>query len=169
MEGSKECVLEGRAVAIYEALEGVVRERQLEVVEADTRHVRLGFTLCSEEAAADTRCLCAVLDAGHGLSKVVVVCFHEAEGDIAPAPDRFLDGLFVQVERNLHGADEQQSYDGDGDDSETHTAHAARGDDVRRGRQAAARLAALAGRWNHPGEIPTGRCGRRARGSSLGV
>ena len=102
VENSVEYVVAAEAVATYEALSAVVRERQLTVVETDARHLRVSFQPATAGRSGDTKALCAVLDVGHGLSKVVAVCFDETDGSVV-APDGSLTGLFAQVERRLRG------------------------------------------------------------------
>jgi hypothetical protein len=102
VEHSLESVVAAGAVATYEALTAVVQGRHLTIVEADARHHRLSFESTVNGGSGETRALCAVLDVGHGLSKVVAVCFDEADGTVV-TPDTGLQGLFVEVERRLQG------------------------------------------------------------------
>ena len=67
VENSVEYIVAAGAVATYEALTAVVRERHLTVVEADARHLRLTFQRATAGRSGETKALCAVLDVGHGL------------------------------------------------------------------------------------------------------
>ena len=104
---SREYALEAQAFATYDALEDVVRERRFEVVAADPRHRRLSFTLRSQQAAAGIEVRFAVLDAGHGVSKLVVVCSDDVLGSAVAAPEELLEGLVVDVRRRLHPVREE--------------------------------------------------------------
>jgi hypothetical protein len=103
MTGASEYIVVAGVAATFEALRESVRERNLSVVEEDPRHLRLAFLLDQPAAAEAIKALCAVLDVGHGLSKMVVVCLDEVSGSVV-APDASLDGLFFQVEHTLHTA-----------------------------------------------------------------
>jgi hypothetical protein len=107
MEGSSEYIVVEGAEATFEALRDVVRERRLSVVEDDPPHRRLAFRLNHAQDGAQIKALCAILDLGHGLSKLVVVCFDEADGSVV-APDASLNGLFIHVEHTLHTASGKQ-------------------------------------------------------------
>jgi hypothetical protein len=100
-EGSSEYVFVEETGATFEALREVVRERQLPVVEEDPWHRRLSFRLGRSEHGGQIRALCAILDVGHGLSKLVVVCVNEKDGSVV-APDGSLPPLFMQIEHTLH-------------------------------------------------------------------
>jgi len=101
---SREYALEGQAFATYDALEHVVRERYSRGVETDARHRRLSFNL---RPAAPITTRCAVLDAGHGVSKLVVACSDDVQGSAVTAPEELLDGLVVDVQRRLHPVREE--------------------------------------------------------------
>jgi hypothetical protein len=101
MEGASEYVVVEGTRATFEALREAVHERGLSVVEDDPRHLRLAFRLEGSQESGQVKALCAILDAGHGLSKLVVVCIDEAHGTVA-APDDSLTSLFIQVEHTLH-------------------------------------------------------------------
>lgn len=101
MEGAYEYIVVERPEAAFEALRRCVCDRQLPIVEDDPRHRRLAFKVGDPDAPREIKALCAVLDAGHGLSKLVVVCFDESNGSLV-APDLALSGLFMQVEHELH-------------------------------------------------------------------
>ena len=100
MEGSSKYVVAGRAVATYEALAAVVRERLLVIVQADVRHLTLAFRPGGDEWGEGLTVLCAVLDTGHGLSKLVLIGLEEQDGSavgLGGYPRR----LFEDVERRL--------------------------------------------------------------------
>jgi hypothetical protein len=96
-----EYIVVRRAGATFEALREAVRERRLSVLEDDPRHLRLAFRLDGPQEGRQIKALCAILDVGQGLSKIVVVCVDEADGSVV-APDGSLQGLFMQVEHTLH-------------------------------------------------------------------
>jgi hypothetical protein len=97
MEGARECIVAARVDATFEVLREAVRERKLPMVEEDQRHLRLTFRLDQPHEGRPVRALCAVLDIGHGRSKVVVVCVDDVDGSVV-APDASVDGLLAQVE-----------------------------------------------------------------------
>jgi len=101
MEGASEYIVVAGAGATFEALRDAVLEWELPIVEDDPRHRRLAFRLDRAHESAQTKALCATLDAGRGLSKIVVVCVDADDGSVV-APDAFLEGLFMQVEHTLH-------------------------------------------------------------------
>jgi hypothetical protein len=101
--GSSEYIVVAGVTATFDALSEAVRERNLSTIEEDPRHLRLAFRLDRPAEGEVTKALCAVLDAGHGLSKMVVVCVDEVDGSVV-APDAALDGLFIHVEHMLHTA-----------------------------------------------------------------
>jgi hypothetical protein len=103
MKGASEYIVVAGVTATFEALRRAVRERNLSTIEEDPRHLRLAFRLDQPAEGEVTKALCAVLDVGHGLSKMVVVCLDEVDGSVV-APDASLAGLFIQVEHALHTA-----------------------------------------------------------------
>jgi hypothetical protein len=103
MKGASEYIVVAGVTATFDALREAVRERNLSTIEEDARHLRLAFRLDQPAEGEVTKALCAVLDVGHGLSKMVVVCVDEVAGSVI-APDAALDGLFIQVEHRLHTA-----------------------------------------------------------------
>jgi hypothetical protein len=105
--GAFEYMVEQGAGATFEALKDALGERRLPVLE-DSRHLRLSFRLDRPQAGGQVKALCAVLEVGQRLSKVVVVCIDEADGSVV-APDASLSGLFSQVERTLHPARARQA------------------------------------------------------------
>jgi hypothetical protein len=100
MEGASEYVVVAGTGATFDALGEAVRTRGLSIVEDDARHRRLAFRLDQPPRSGQIVALCAVLDAGHGLSKIVVVCLDDQGGVAAPEPS--LQGVFMQVEHTLH-------------------------------------------------------------------
>ena len=96
MEGAYEYIVVGRPEPAFEALRDALCDRELPIVEDDDRHLRLAFTVGNPDVPREIKALCAVLDAGHGLSKIVIVCFDELNGNLV-APDLALSGLFMQV------------------------------------------------------------------------
>lgn len=100
MEGASEYVVVGGATATFEALREVVGQRPLSVVEEDLRHRRLAVRFDEPQGGGQIKVLCAILDIGHGLSKLVAVCVDEANGSVM-APDATLTSLFIQVEHAL--------------------------------------------------------------------
>ena len=103
MEGAYEYIVVGRPEATFEALRDSVDDRNLPIVEDDPRHLRLAFRVGNPDLPREVKALCAVLDAGHGLSKIVIVCLDESDGNLV-APDLVLSGLFMQVEHELHAS-----------------------------------------------------------------
>jgi hypothetical protein len=103
MKGASEYIVVAGVTATFEALREALRHRNLSMIDEDPRHLRLAFRLDQPAEGEVTKALCAVLDAGHGLSKMVVVCVDEVDGSVL-APDASLDGLFIQVEHTLHTA-----------------------------------------------------------------
>jgi hypothetical protein len=103
VKGASEYIVVAGVGPTFSALRGAVRERLLSVVEEDPRQLRLAFRLDHPQEGEVVKALCTVVDIGHGLSKLVVVCVDEAD-DRAVAPDAFLNGLFIQVEHTLHTA-----------------------------------------------------------------
>jgi hypothetical protein len=101
MKGSSEYVVMEGGEATFEALRDVVRERGLSVLEDDPQHLRLAFRLDQSQEGEQMKALCAILDFGHGPSKIVVVCVDEADGSVV-SPDASLDGLFIHIEHKLH-------------------------------------------------------------------
>jgi hypothetical protein len=101
MKGSSEYIVMEGAKATFEALRDVVRERGLSLLEDDPRHLRLAFRLDQSREGEQIKALCAILDLGHGFSKIVVVCVDEADGRVV-SPDASLDGLFIHIEHTLH-------------------------------------------------------------------
>jgi hypothetical protein len=102
MEGASEYVVLAGADATFEALREAVLVRGLRVVENDPLHRRLAFRLAQPHEGEQTKALCAILDGGRGLTKIVVVCV-DLGGGVAPL-DPSLQGLFMQVEHILHTA-----------------------------------------------------------------
>lgn len=96
MQGCSEYVVAARVEAAYDALTAVVRERLLVVVHSDVRHLTL--TLRPDGGGTSDRTVfAAVLDAGHGLSKLVLTGRDDRDGstvDLADFPVR----LFTDVE-----------------------------------------------------------------------
>jgi hypothetical protein len=102
MEGASEYVFVAEPGAAFGALRAVVLERRLAVLPEDALDRRLAFRPAGP-ADAQITALCAILDVGHGLSKLVVVCVDEADGSVV-APDPSFSGLFMHVEHTLHTA-----------------------------------------------------------------
>jgi hypothetical protein len=102
MEGSSEYILVAGPAAAFKALREAVDGRGLTVVEDDPRHSRLAFQVDNPRASGRIKALCSVLDAGQGLSKLVVVCFDESDDGRLVDPELALSGLFMQVEHELH-------------------------------------------------------------------
>jgi len=100
MEGAAEYVLAERAVATYDALAAVVDERGLVVVQTDLRHLTLAFRVGGGAWSDDLTVMCAVLDAGHGLSKLVLVGVDPGDGSFIGLGDWPV-SLFADVERRL--------------------------------------------------------------------
>jgi hypothetical protein len=100
MQGSVEYVVAGRAVATYDALTAAVRERLLVVVHADVRHLTLAFRPAGGEWGEGVTILCAVVDTGHGLSKLVLIGLSREGGSTVSLADYPL-SLFADVERRL--------------------------------------------------------------------
>jgi hypothetical protein len=101
MKGSSEYIVMEGAEATFEAVREVVRERGLSVLGDDRRHLRLAFRLDQSDEGERIKALCAILDIGHGHSKIVVVCVDEADGSVV-SPDGSLDRLFMHIEHTLH-------------------------------------------------------------------
>jgi hypothetical protein len=98
-QGSSEYVLAARAVVAYDVLTAVARQRHSLVVHSDSRHLTLTFRLGGYENS-DLLILATVLDAGHGLSKLVLTGRDGRDGnktDLADFPESF----FADVERAL--------------------------------------------------------------------
>jgi hypothetical protein len=110
MEGSSKYVVAGRAVATYEALAAVVRERLLVTVQADVRHLTLAFRPDGEGWSEHVAVLCAVLDAGHGLSKLVLVGVDQRDGGTVGLAG-YPASLFAEVEQRL-GSEERDRVGG---------------------------------------------------------
>ena len=100
MEGAAEYVVAGRAVATYGALAAVVGERGFAVVQSDVRHLTLAFRASGGAWSGDLTVMCAVLDAGHGLSKLVLAGSDGVDGSFFGLGDWPV-GLFADVERRL--------------------------------------------------------------------
>jgi hypothetical protein len=100
MNGSTEYVVAGRAPAAYESLAEAVRERHLPVVRADERHLTLEFGAEGHGWGEEATVRCTVLDAGHGLSKLVLSGIRH-DGSVVslggPAAH-----LLTDVEQRLH-------------------------------------------------------------------
>jgi len=107
MEGASEYIVVAGTGAAFEALKAAVRERELPIVEDDPRHRRLAFRLGQPHESGQVNALCAILDAGHGLTKIVVVCIDVRDGNVV-APDASLEGLFMEVEHTLHVTNKRQ-------------------------------------------------------------
>jgi len=100
MQGSSEYVVAARAVTAYDALAAVVCERHFVVVQADVRHLTLAFRPGGHDWGDDPTVMAAVLDAGHGLSKLVLTGRSGGDGStigLAGSPM----SLFADVERRL--------------------------------------------------------------------
>ena len=100
MEGAAEYVVAERAIATYDALTAVVDERGFVVVQADLRHLTLVFRAGGGAWSGDLTVMCAVVDAGHGLSKLVLVGVDPGDGGFISLGDWPL-SLFADVERRL--------------------------------------------------------------------
>ena len=90
-----EYVVAARAVETYEALAAAVQDRHLSVTQADTRHLTLTFRPAGLEGSEDAAVLCAVLDAGHGLSKLVLAGAREDDENVV--------ALLADIDRRLGG------------------------------------------------------------------
>ena len=99
MEGCSEYVVAARAVAAYDALTAVVRKRRLIVVRADARHLTLALRPGDDERT-DLTVFAAVLDAGHGLSRLVLTGRYDRDGSTVGLAD-FPASIFAEVERRL--------------------------------------------------------------------
>jgi len=96
MEGCSEYVVAARVVAAYDALTAAARERLFVVVHSDVRHLTLTLRPGGGERSEMT-VFAAVLDAGHGLSKLVLTGRDDRDGstvDLAGFPA----SLFADVE-----------------------------------------------------------------------
>jgi hypothetical protein len=100
MEGAVEYVVAERAVATYDALAVVVEERGFGVVQTDLRHLTLVFRAGGGARSDHLTVMCAVLDAGHGLSKLVLVGVDPGDGSFIGLGDWPV-SLFADVERRL--------------------------------------------------------------------
>ena len=100
MEGATEYVVAERAVATYDALTTVVDERGCVVVQMDLRHLTLVFRAGGGSWSDDLTVMCAVLDAGHGLSKLVLLGVDPGHGSFVGLGDWPV-SLFADVERRL--------------------------------------------------------------------
>ena len=98
MQGCSEYVVAARAVAAYDALTAAGRERLYLVVRSDVRHLTLTFRPGGERS--DLLVIAAVLDAGHGLSKLVLTGRDDRDGSTVDLAD-FPVSLFADVERRL--------------------------------------------------------------------
>ena len=99
MQGCSEYVVAAGAVAAYDALTAAGRERLFVVVHSDVRHLTLTLRPGGGESR-DLLVFAAVLDAGHGLSKLVLTGRDNRDGstiDLADLPV----SLFANVERRL--------------------------------------------------------------------
>lgn len=95
MQASSEYVLAARAVVAYGVLTAVARERRCVVVHSDARHLTLTFRLGGCENS-DPLILATVLDAGHGMSKLVLTGRDDRDGstiDLADLPESFFAGV----------------------------------------------------------------------------
>jgi hypothetical protein len=99
MQGSTEYVVAASPGEAFESLKAVVRERQLVIVYSDERHNTLTFTPTGEEWGACLAVRCAVLDAGYGVTKLVLTGVVEggSRSDLGAVP---LD-LLSDVERRV--------------------------------------------------------------------
>ena len=100
MEGAAEYVVAERAVATFDALTAVVDERRFAVVRSDPRHLTLAFRATGGAWSDGMTVTCAVLDAGHGLSKLVLAGVDGADGSLVGLGD-WPPSLFADVERRL--------------------------------------------------------------------
>ena len=98
MQGCSEYVVAARAVAAYDAVTAAVCERLFVVVRSDVRHLTLALRPGGERS--DLTVLVAVLDAGHGLSKLVLTGRDDRNGSTVDLTD-FPVSLFADVERRL--------------------------------------------------------------------
>jgi len=108
MEGATEYVVAERAVATYDALAAVVDERGFDIVQSDPRHLTLAFRASGGAWSDDLTLNCAVLDTGHGLSKLVLVGIDAGDGRFVALGDWPL-SLFADVERRLRDEARKQS------------------------------------------------------------
>lgn len=97
MQGSTEYIVAARPLAAFEALAAVVRDRALPVMRANERHLTIVFRPDGDEPLT---VMCAVLDAGHGLSKLVATGVDGEDGRIVSV-DGYAPRLFADVERRL--------------------------------------------------------------------
>jgi len=102
MEGASEYVVVAGPGATFEALREAVLDRELPILEDDPRHRRLAVRLAQPHESEQFKALCAILDGGHGLTKIVVVCVDQ-DGGVVPL-DPSLQSLFMRVEHTLHTA-----------------------------------------------------------------
>ena len=100
MQGSSEYVVAARAVTAYDALTAAVCERHFVVVQADVRHLTLAFRPGGHDWGDGPTVLAAVLDAGHGLSKLVLTGRSGGDGRTVGLADAPV-SLFADVERRL--------------------------------------------------------------------
>jgi hypothetical protein len=99
VQGSSEYVVAARAVAVYDALTAVGRERHFVVVHSDGRHLTLALRPGDRERS-DLTVFAAVLDAGHGLSKLVLTGRDDRDGSTVGLAD-FPVSLFADIKRRL--------------------------------------------------------------------
>jgi hypothetical protein len=97
MIGSSEYVVAARTTTAYEVLLAVVRGRHYPVVRSESRHLTVTFRPDSG-ARSEVLIYATVLDAGHGLSKIVVTGRDEQGGATIELGD-IPWGLFAEVER----------------------------------------------------------------------
>jgi hypothetical protein len=108
MQGSTEYVVAGSTQATYESLLAVVRERRLAVVFTDERHLTLTFRPAGAGWRDDLAVRCAVLDAGHGIVKLVLTGVADADGapvDLGGSPL----SLLADVEQCLRAGGSRKS------------------------------------------------------------
>jgi hypothetical protein len=98
MTGSAQYIVAAPTAAAYAALEDELRARGAVALEPDARHLRLTFRPGAGTAATGSLGRCAVVDVGHGLSKLVGIW---DDGGGSSASSDVLDSLFVAVEQRL--------------------------------------------------------------------
>ena len=96
---ASEYVFAARAVAAYGAATAVARERLCVVIHSDVRHRTLTFRPGGAERC-DLTVFAAVLDAGHGLSKLVLTARDDRDGRTVDLAD-FSVSFFLDIARRL--------------------------------------------------------------------
>jgi hypothetical protein len=99
MGGTFEYALAVRAVAAYTAVTAVVRQRLCVVVHSDVRYRTVTFRPWDAKRS-DLTVYAAVLDTGHGLSKLVLTARDDRDGSIVDLAD-YSARFFADTARRL--------------------------------------------------------------------